>query len=292
MCLCWRLAVDEQGGEKCSAEVDKVSVNGQTIGTLTGNNNQWSDVFLTVPVDALSSGRNRFAVAIDTTGTGCWAVEVDFAEVEIPFNIGAVSVQAKDDVDIRRGSSGNVIPDKVWETGFDANGKIKPPSVNDPIADAVKGGWFGRGVGQFKYGFSIDMWPNDARPDWEPRIDYKWDIEGTGVTSGGFQALKSTGWDGSFNVTVPSKVGKYRLNVVLKIYRDQDLLQTEQRVHDLYVVLGRPKSGCGCQLIHARRRLPGWTWRSNGVQLVRHPRGRSWRHSTPKSTAIKGSGPM
>ena len=228
--------VDQAGDPdfpECQVEVDKVYLNGTFLGNLTGANNQWSIVTFTIAPGSLNEGSNHFWVDIDILTRSCWAVQVDWAEVEIPFNIAQVEASAFDDVTIKRGKTDNVITDPIWKTSFDASGNvISPANPNDPIADKILG------APELKYKYKIGTWPSGAQPTWIPKVKYAWEIQGTGQSSGGFQ--EQTGWENDFKVILPDKVGKYVLKVTLKIYREDDLLRTENRTHTLYVVLDSP----------------------------------------------------
>src|SRR5699024_8420482 len=104
-------------------------------------------------------------------GTGCWAVEVDWAEVTVPFAVGHVSSDATDDVTIRRGTSTDLIPDRVFERAFDTTGRLTAPTKNDPIADAMSDSpWFGAPTaGQLTYGWTVDAWP--VKPTFDPSVE-------------------------------------------------------------------------------------------------------------------------
>jgi hypothetical protein len=234
--------VDQQGAPPdCSAEVDRVLVNGTYLGNLTGANSQWSIVSFSIPPGTLTTGVNRFEVQIDTLGTGCWAVEVDYAEVEMPFNLAQIEASATDDVTIRRGKTDDVITDPIWKRSFDASGNLSAPDPNDPIADAINStSWIFFSSNEFTYKYKIGTWPTGSQPTFQPRVEYEWEIGGTGVKSPSAQEL--TGWENSFKVKMPGAIGRYDLKVTLKIYRDQELLGTENRTHTLYALLNDPVS--------------------------------------------------
>jgi hypothetical protein len=58
---------------------------------------------------ALNISNNAFQVAIDAAGTGCWAVEVSYAQIELPFSIGQTVADATADVTIRQSKTDTVI---------------------------------------------------------------------------------------------------------------------------------------------------------------------------------------
>lgn len=251
--------VDTQGAEECGPEIDKVYVNGAYLGDLTGANNQWSIVTYTIPSNALNSGSNHFQISIDTTGSSCWAVQVDWAEIEIDFNIAQVEASAFDDIAIKRGTSDDIISDPVWQRSFNADGSLPSPSMDDPIADKIQGGWFGWGERQLEYRYKLESWPSSSMPDWEPQVSYAWEIVGTGQNSGGFHDLD--GWENEFDVTLPDKVGKVTLHVTLRIYRENELLITEDRNHILYVIYDSPPFltvASGFQLISTNQPRTAW----------------------------------
>ncbi|MFZ5815182.1 MAG: lipase family alpha/beta hydrolase [Bacillota bacterium] len=88
--------VDEDyAGDDIAPEVDKVYVNGTYVGTLSGWNDQWSTVTLSVPVSTLRfphldeqrtvvPASNTIRIDIDTANVGvceCWAVAVDWTRL-------------------------------------------------------------------------------------------------------------------------------------------------------------------------------------------------------------------
>ena len=85
---------------------------------------------------------NHFWIEIDTLTPNCWSVQVDWAEVEIPFNIAQVEASTYYDVKIKRGTSDDIISDLIWQTSFNSTGILSPTIVNDPIADKITGSWF------------------------------------------------------------------------------------------------------------------------------------------------------
>jgi hypothetical protein len=253
--------VDQAGSEDCGPEVDQVSVNGKRVGTLTGADGQWSLNTFTLPPGTLTSGANGFRVDIDTGGTGCWAVQVDWAEVEVPFNLGETAVDATDDVTIRRGTTTTTIPDRVWRTEFDADGTLKPAIDDDPIADAMSdSSWWGlsSATGKFTYKYTLDAWR--AKPNWKPTVKATYKL--TGPAAGAATTVPdATGWDGSFAIDVPQKTGKYELTVSLEISKDGKTLRTEERTHKLYVLLGQPKGpGIGPKSPSADTATPKTAW--------------------------------
>jgi Domain of unknown function (DUF4785) C-terminal domain len=224
--------IDQQGAPGCGPEVDKVYVNGSYLGDLTGANNQWSIVTLSIPAGKLVTGSNHFQVLIDTTHSGCWEVEVDYAVVEIPFNIAQVEASAFDDVTIKRGKTDSVIPDPIWATSFTLNGDLMTPSPDDPIADKITG------AREFKYKYKVATWPSGAQPIWTPKVKYAWEILGTDFRGSG----ESTAWEKDLSITLPDTVGKHTLKVALSIYQDSTLLRTDERMHTLYVLWDSPKN--------------------------------------------------
>lgn len=230
--------VDQDGSPGNAPEVDRVYVNGVYLGSLTGANNQWSTVTFSMDASSLQSGVNDFQVEIDVNNVG-WAVTVDWAEIEIPFSIAHIESKAYNDITIKRGTTDDKIQDTIWKTDFSSNGGIvTPATTNDPIADDISGGWFGWGARKFKYEYNIGYWPSNARPSWTPKVKYYWKIMGSNGKSDGF--IEKSGWKNDFDVTIPDRVGKYFLQVIMKIYNDDILMTTEFRVHTLYVLLDGP----------------------------------------------------
>jgi hypothetical protein len=242
--------VDLAGSGGCGPEIDRVLVNGTEVGSLRGADSDWSDSPLTIPAGILQPGKNQFQVDIDSAGTGCWAVQVDWAEIEIPFNIAQVETRVEQDVDLQQDSEatggvvtlgnqeGNLIQDPIWLTQFDPNGEtVKPPTRDYPIATVVNS--------TFGYHFQIDAWPEP--PEWKPHIKSSWEILRTenGVETGtekrSEEEKKSEDWEDDLSIESPSKVGHYLLRVTFDIYHETEKLTTEQRTHDLYVVWTDPR---------------------------------------------------
>jgi hypothetical protein len=224
------------GRPECAVEVDNVSVNGTNVGQLSGADSQWSIVSLNIPAGVLTSGINNVAIDIDVLAGNCWAVQVDWATVELPFAIAHTQVDATEDVSIKRGKTDDVISDPIWKRKFKADGTLDAPSPDDPIADKISGGSFGWGAREFTYKYTLDAWRD--RPTFDPKVEYAWEISGGGPDSGGYQ--EEHGWDDDFTVKLPDKIGKYALKVTLKVSLEDELLTTEVRTHTLYVILDSP----------------------------------------------------
>lgn len=234
--------VDQTGGSNFFPEVDKVYCNGTYLGNLTGADSQWSTVSLDIPAGVLKAGVNKFEVHIDEHNQG-WAVEVDWASIELPFNIAHVESKVTGDEKIKRGKTDDIIGDTIWKTEFTSNGEVKSPIINDPIADKIKGSFFfNAGSRKFNYEYKIDCWPTSLKSQFEPVVKYKWEIVGTDINSGEYKEMNDifNNWISDFDVTIPDKVGKYELKVSLKIYYEKELLREEKRIHTLYVLLDTP----------------------------------------------------
>lgn len=100
--------VDMQGAEGCGPEVDQVYFNDQLIGTLTGANNQWSTNEFQLNPSWVVKGPNTVKVIIDVAtpgrGSECWATEVDYGEITLPFTDVGLS-QSDISLDPKDGSS-------------------------------------------------------------------------------------------------------------------------------------------------------------------------------------------
>ncbi|HEY3275921.1 MAG TPA: hypothetical protein VGJ94_04820 [Syntrophorhabdaceae bacterium] len=94
--------VDRACGGACSncCEVDTVYLNGHYIGTLDGATDSWSTFTFDIPVQwfedgivndaayngsllAPTPGENWITINIDTNCGGCWAVQVDYGEIQV-----------------------------------------------------------------------------------------------------------------------------------------------------------------------------------------------------------------
>jgi len=151
--------------------------------------------------------------------------------------VALVEVRVEGDVDIREGIITDVwnqiddryILDPIWKTTLDANGKPLPPIVDDPIAD----------YNGFEYRYWLNAWP--IKPDWTPRVQYKWEIKGAKMKSDWqWQYVHHLAWTGDFQIPVPNEVGKYKLKVELKIFNGNKQLRHEKLEHTLYVLYAQP----------------------------------------------------
>ncbi|MFY0576127.1 hypothetical protein ACN28S_18770 [Cystobacter fuscus] len=219
--------------------MDKFYINGTYLGTLSGANSQWSTVTFSAPPGTLKPGANQFQVQVDTGGTGCWSAQVDFASVELDFNIALLEVHALQDVDLQKTRLGPFYGDTIWKAVFDAAGKATPPGANNqqpnyPIAD-----FFEEPNASFTYEYVVGQWPGKSTPPWEPTVEYTWKLTGPTSTS---DSGKLKGWSKSFDIPTPIQVGKYKLTVKTVISREghPKLTKTENREHVLYVTWKAP----------------------------------------------------
>jgi hypothetical protein len=225
--------VDEEGADDCDPEVDKVTVNGHNVGKLSGANNVWSINTFKLNAADLASPTAALEVAIDTGGTGCWAVSVDWVQIKFPFNIAHTSSKAANDVTLRRDFTDDKIPDVFWKTKFDAAGALGKPAPDDPIA-AI-------GTSTIQYEYEIERWDGGADADFQPRVVTRWQFERAGSPVLMSARKERTGWTGAFPADVPSPTGVYKLVVFFDIYDGSDLLASQQSEHKVYVVLNEPK---------------------------------------------------
>ncbi|MBM7773806.1 LPXTG-motif cell wall-anchored protein [Actinokineospora baliensis] len=223
--------VDEQGGNNCAPEVDVVRVNGREVGTLSGHTDSWSTNTFPLPNGVITPQVNAFQVTVDAAGTDCWLVEVDWAEVEFGFAIAQTAAEVTRDTTIRRGLSNDVIPDKVFATGFTPTGALTAPSADDPIADSMTSG-------SFTYTYSLGAWP--VTPTWIPEVQARWTIVSSGGTVQSGAEREVVAWNGTVEVPVPQETGKAVLRIELAISKDGRLLHTETRTHSVYVLLDNP----------------------------------------------------
>jgi len=225
-------------------ERDLVKINGHPLGYLTGANGQWSTVTFYVYPSFMVEGSNHIQVFIDELGDD-WAVEVDWAELKIPFNIKVTKIEITEDIDIKKGTTDVLITGPIWEKRFDASGKlIDVPGVGGdtkrdyPIAD-----WFKNN--KFKVKITVDAWPKKP-PKLNPFIFvygwteawYKERLPGIGVTLHDF-----SGWEGEYEFDkLPQKV--------LKTYFEQEfaflagpghIADPQFTTHTLYITYDEPK---------------------------------------------------
>ncbi len=87
--------VDIPGTSSCGPEIDNVFFNGAYLGYLTGANGQWSTCAFDVDPSLVVDGTNIVQIFIDTTGSGCWCVEVDWGELAVETGID-LKIESKD----------------------------------------------------------------------------------------------------------------------------------------------------------------------------------------------------
>lgn len=233
--------VDVQGTPECGPEVDVVYINGHALGALTGANNQWSICTFDVEPSFIVEGDNHVQVFIDTTGSECWAVEVDFGELKVPFNIKVVKIEVTDDIDIKKGTTDVLITGPIWEKKFDAGGKlIDVPGVSGdtkrdyPIAD-----WFKSN--KFNVKITLDAWPKKP-PKLNPFIDVY------GCTEAGSTLHHLFGWEGEYEVTkLPQKVLETYFKqefafLAEPIFGSAHIADRQFTDHILYLTLEEPRA--------------------------------------------------
>lgn len=82
------------GSTGCPAgpERDAVQLNGNFVGYLTGADSTWSTSSYNLDPGWFVAGVNTVSVVIDSTGTGCWAVTVDWFDVTVNKPVGPVNI--------------------------------------------------------------------------------------------------------------------------------------------------------------------------------------------------------
>jgi len=165
--------VDARGMDECGPEVDVVIINNHYLGTLTGANEQWSTVTFDVHPSYIVDGKNLVQIFIDTTGSECWAVQVDFGILKIPFNIKVTKIEVTEDIDITKKIRGfdTLITGPIWEKKFDASGKLVDVlglgdlRTDHPFADSFRSNvhnWF-------RIRVTVDAWPKKP-PSLNPTV--------------------------------------------------------------------------------------------------------------------------
>jgi len=217
-------------------ERDRVQINGHSLGLLTGANNQWSTVSFDVEPSFIVEGQNHVQIFIDVLGDG-WAVEVDRAELKIPFQIKVIKIEVTQDIDIKKGTTNVLITGPVWEKKFDANGKLEEvPGVGGdtkrdyPIAD-----WFKSN--KFKVKITVDAWPKKP-PNLNPFIIIY------GQTEAGLTLHSFFGWEGEYEVAkLPQKVLKTNFEQEFVFVADPGhIADCQLTSHTLYLTLQEPRA--------------------------------------------------
>lgn len=125
---------DLSGGCEGGPEIDTVFFNGEYIGILSGATDQWSTVSFDLDTTKILNGSNSAQVFIDTTGTGCWCLGVDWIELAVQI----------DDIDLKVNSSDLVLY-QDWAHGYhmDATvhnlGSVDAENVNAKVIKTYLG---------------------------------------------------------------------------------------------------------------------------------------------------------
>jgi len=220
-------------------ERDRVEINGHALGLLTGANNQWSTPSFEVDPSFIVEGENHIQVFIDLLGDE-WAVEVDWAELKIPFNIKVTKIEVVDgtDIEIKKGDTDHIITGPIWEKKFDATGKlIEVPGVSgDTKRDYPIATWF-KGNHKFKVKITVDTWPKQWKTSlkWKPKIGVGWLI--WEYRPWIMDDFDFHGWEKEFDVTPPPEVGIYLLRFwTFRFSKDDKYIADPQFTdHKLYV---------------------------------------------------------
>lgn len=206
-------------------ERDLVVINDHAIDFLTGANNMWSTWSRAINPSFIVEGNNHIQIIIDVLNDG-WAVEVDWAELKIPFNIKVTKIEVVDGTDITIKD----ITDPVWEKKFDANGKLIDvvPKRDYPIAD-----WFKSN--NFKVKITVDAWPKKPLKLNPFIIVYGW-------TEAGLTLHSFFGWEGEYEVNkLPQKVLKTYLGQEFAFLATPGHIADRQFTnHILYLTLEEP----------------------------------------------------
>lgn len=207
-------------------EIDVVSVNGHKLGTLTGSDSQWSTVTLNVPAKYLNKDINSFVIDIDTAQEG-WAVQLDYAELIMKFNIGVVNVKSH----TINWKIEEVLSKKISESGKPS--KSLAGKVNSKI----------------DYKYEVDV---DDKASISPGVKTAWyiyDESGQLVNHHDGSNNQKNGWKGTVSVSMPNQVGKYRLKVVTTLssteglfFKTYNKLKEEVQEYTLYVLMGKPSN--------------------------------------------------
>ena len=71
---------------ECGPEVDRIEINGHSLGTLHGANQQWSMNTFVIDPEWIKEGDNIVRVFIDSTGSGCWCTMTDWGRLTLKVN--------------------------------------------------------------------------------------------------------------------------------------------------------------------------------------------------------------
>ncbi len=207
-------------------ERDEVLLNGQLLGTLTGDNGIWKLNSFSVPISDIkfpvpSTGScsppvaNRVQINVDTLSMGRWCTAIDWVALVVPIHLKtAIKLEPTAGNDIRvRDYSQSATIDTVYEQSFDAGCNLS--AVVDDYNEYPFSGparkFFGLFTGTARLEATLENCPCRALP--ESEVVVEWQIGGTSLSG----VDSWTGSEGDINLTMPQEVGAYDVELAFKV---------------------------------------------------------------------------
>ena len=202
-------------------ESDEVLLNGQSLGTLTGDNAIWKLNSFTVGIDRIkfpappTSGAptpvaNRVQVNVDTLSTGRWCTAIDWVALVIPIKLPValkLEPTAGNGIRVRDYASPDTI-DTVYEQSFDAACAVSTdigPYDDYPFSGPATG------AGSARLHATLERCPSN--PQLAPEVRVDWTIAGTPLTG----VATWFGDEGDVDVTMPGSVGTYDVGLIFTV---------------------------------------------------------------------------
>ncbi len=194
-------------------ESDEVVFNGQSLGTLTGDDSIWKLNSFTVGIDKIkfpapAAGgapapvANRVQINVDTLSTGRWCTAIDWVALVIPIKLPValkLEPTAGNRIAVRDYASPDTI-DTIFEQSFDA--ACAETTDIGPYDDYPFSAPAGP-AGSARLHATLERCPSNPQLSPEVRVD--WQVAGSSLS--GVETW--SGYEGDVNVTMPGNVGVY-----------------------------------------------------------------------------------
>lgn len=236
-------------------ESDVVSLNGNQLGSLSGDNGIWklnsfsidiSRIKFPAPVTSGSPSpvSNRVQINIDTLSSGRWCTAIDWVALVIPIKPKVafkLEPTVANGIRVRDESSSETI-DVIYEQSFDAS--CQTMTDIGPYDEYPFSGRFGTA----RLHATLERCPSNDQVTPEVQVD--WKVAGTSLTG----VATWSGAEGDITLTMPDKVGAY--DVELKFTVDDKAYPAINR--KLFVTRAAPLAQVNPPRIHWYEKATGW----------------------------------
>jgi hypothetical protein len=205
-------------------ENDEVLLNGELLGSLTGDNNIWKLNSFSVPIGKIkfpvppapnstpAPAINRIRINVDTLSTGRWCTAIDWIALVTPIELPtAVKLEPTAGNRIRENGSHDTI-DVIYEESFDADCNRTTdvgPYDEVPFSGPAENGAGGSGTARLHV--TLDTCPINDHLTPEVRVD--WEIGGTSLSG----STTWSGLEGDVDLKMPATIGVYDVELELAV---------------------------------------------------------------------------